>query len=77
MEVIMKKKILALLTENNHLSQRAIANQLGIGFDTVKEYMTKLKRTGKIQRIGADFGGYWQVIDTLNNAQMHNNYKTL
>lgn len=62
------KEILALLTENNRLSQRAIAKQLGIGFDTVKEYMTKLKRTGKIQRIGADFGGYWQIIDNNNTS---------
>ena len=62
----LSERILALLTANNRLSQRTIANQLGIGFDTVKEYMTKLKRTGKIQRIGADRGGYWQVTDTDN-----------
>ncbi len=68
-EDTLSEKILTLLTTNNRLSQRAIADQLGIGFDTVKEYMTKLKRTGKIQRIGADRGGYWQVIDTINDAQ--------
>ena len=65
----LSERILALLTANNRLSQQSIASQLGIGFDTVKEYMTKLKRTGKIQRIGPDRGGYWQVTDTDNNGQ--------
>lgn len=60
----LSERILALLTGNNRLSQQSIANQLGIGFDTVKEYMTKLKRSGKIQRIGPDRGGHWKVTDT-------------
>ena len=64
----LSEKILALLTANNRLSQQSIASQLGIGFDTVKEYMTKLKRTGKIQRIGPDRGGYWKITDTNEHS---------
>ncbi len=57
------ERILTLLQANNRISQRAMAEQLGIGFDTVKEYMTKLKRNGTIRRIGADRGGHWQIIN--------------
>ncbi len=60
-EDTLTERILALLQANNRISQRAMAEQLGIGFDTVKEYMTKLKRNGTIRRIGADRGGHWQI----------------
>ena len=43
------------------LSQQEIANKLGISFYTVKEYITKLKKRGIIERVGADRGGYWRI----------------
>jgi ATP-dependent DNA helicase RecG len=55
-------QIVELLLDNNKLSQQEIANKLGISFYTVKEYITKLKKGGILERVGADRGGYWRMI---------------
>ena len=65
-----------LIREDNRISQRAMAAKLGIGFDTVKEYVRKLKSAGRLTRHGADNGGYWQVHD-IQSASMQSDVRKL
>jgi len=51
-----------LLKEDPFLTQQEVATQLGIGFDTAKEYFSKLKNENRIQRMGGRKKGYWQIL---------------
>ena len=45
-----------------------MAKELGIGSDTVKEYLQKLKRKRYIERIGGNTNaGKWQLIHEINS----------
>jgi len=54
--------ILLLMAENNQISIPDIAQQIERGLTATKERIAKLKNKGLIERIGADKGGYWKVI---------------
>ena len=56
------QKLLDLLVENPHLSKRELAELLAISEDGVKYQLLKLKKSGRIRRIGPDKGGYWEVL---------------
>jgi ATP-dependent DNA helicase RecG len=52
-----------LLTKNPKASRAEIAEALGgITEDGIKYQLNKLKKLGKIERIGPDKGGYWKII---------------
>jgi predicted HTH transcriptional regulator len=51
------------LKENPSLSQREVAGKLGIASDTAKEYFNKLKKAGKLKRMGGRKEGVWVVIE--------------
>ncbi len=51
-------KIFNLIKANQKITRKQIAEELGIGFYTVKEYVNKLKKKGFISRIGTK-NGYW------------------
>lgn len=55
------QKILQALKANPYLTQKQLAQHCGMTSDGVKYHLTKLKQAGKIERIGATKGGYWQV----------------
>jgi ATP-dependent DNA helicase RecG len=55
--------ILAIITENNQVSIPAIAERVGKGITTTKEYLNKLKKKGIIKRIGPAKGGHWEILD--------------
>jgi DNA-binding CsgD family transcriptional regulator len=38
-----------------------MARRLKISIDTVKEYVTKLKKKKRLKRVGPPKGGYWLV----------------
>ena len=54
-------RIIELLEENPAITQKEAAAILDIGFFTMREYFSKLKKAGKIKRIGSRKGGYWRV----------------
>jgi len=57
-------RILNLLAENSKLTRKQITEIIGdISEDAVKKQLAKLKKDGRIIRIGADKGGYWVVIE--------------
>ena len=55
--------ILALLREMPALSMPELAARLGKSESAVERAIRKLRESGRLQRIGPDKGGYWQVLD--------------
>jgi ATP-dependent DNA helicase RecG len=55
--------IMEFLFKNPKASRAEIAEALGsITEDGIKYQLNKLKKQGKIERIGPDNGGYWKII---------------
>ncbi len=56
-----QKEIIALIQQDNKISYRAMAEQLGINESAVKKQLNTLKNQNIIVRIGGT-RGYWQII---------------
>jgi predicted HTH transcriptional regulator len=59
--IILEEKILKLIKNENTISRKSIAEQLGIGTTTAYRYIESLKKRGFIERIGSNKGGYWKI----------------
>ncbi len=57
----MSKKILALIRENNSITQTALAKILGVTPKTIYRKLARLQAAGRLRRIGPDKGGHWEV----------------
>ena len=55
--------ILNLIALDPTLSQSQIAKHLKLNLNTVKYYIRKLRKTGKIERLGSSQKGKWVVVD--------------
>jgi len=56
-------KIIEHMKANNSISIPELAELIGISTRAVEKQIRKLQTDGKIKRIGADKGGYWEVIE--------------
>jgi len=56
-------KIVRLISDNPKVTIPEIAGILGITTRAVEKQIAKLKREGKIKRIGPDKGGHWEISD--------------
>ena len=56
-------KILVLIKQYNQISAVQIATQLSVSYRTIERDIDKLKKSGKLKRIGTDKGGYWEIIN--------------
>lgn len=56
------QKILALIHENPYISTTELAEKCALTRDGVNYQIRKLKKNGCIVRVGADKGGYWEII---------------
>ena len=61
------EKILRLINENKNITTEELANKIGISTRAIEKHLKKLKDDRLIIRVGPDKGGYWIVIDTVNN----------
>ena len=61
-KITLSGKIVELIASSPEITRKQLAERLGISEDTVKEYLAKLKASGRIKRIGPDFGGHWEVL---------------
>lgn len=50
-----------LIKENNKITATEISKQLKKSLSTVKRKIKELKNSGKIERIGSDKTGYWNI----------------
>lgn len=57
----LERKLIEVLKQNPDFTQKQMADEIGIGFVTVREYIGKLKKKGILIRVGPDKGGRWQV----------------
>jgi len=53
--------IVSLMKKEPEISQKTIADELGLNYNTVKYYVTKLKRMNVIEREGSSQKGHWLV----------------
>ena len=61
-----ENKITALMAGNNHISIRELSEKLGVSSKTIQRDLNVLKEKNVIRRIGADKGGYWEVLKNEN-----------
>ena len=57
----LEKKVFLEIRNNPKISRNNLSKRLGIGEDTVKEYLRKLREKGILRRIGETSAGYWEV----------------
>ena len=58
-------RIIQLIVEEPHITQKEAGERLGISFDTAREYFARLKKSGRLKRVGGRRTGYWQVTDQM------------
>ncbi len=57
-----RDRIVLLLQDNPQLRKQDLMDILSKASGTIKEHIRILKKEGRIKRVGADKGGYWEVI---------------
>ena len=57
------QKILDIIKDNPRVTRKELAELVGMTADGIKWNLEKLKKIGKIRRIGPDKGGKWDIIE--------------
>ncbi len=57
------EKILSAIKENPKITTAELVNISGLSRRGVEWNIEKLKKQGKLKRIGSDKGGYWEIIE--------------
>ena len=57
-----RDRIVREMKENPLITINELATMLSISDRAVSKHLKKLQHEGKIRRVGADRGGYWEVI---------------
>lgn len=65
-----KEKIVELIKRNKDLTINEISRLLGINSGTTWQYITRLKKDGKIERVGGKTGGYWEIKDETEKSDV-------
>jgi ATP-dependent DNA helicase RecG len=56
------EKVLDILRSNPFLTNKVMAEMLGLTDDWIYYQIKKLKTQGNIRRVGGDNGGHWEII---------------
>lgn len=59
-----QRKILEEMRNNPFITQKELANIVGITDKNIRNNISKLKDKGLVKRIGPDNGGHWKVLET-------------
>jgi ATP-dependent DNA helicase RecG len=51
------------MKENPYVTTKQLADTIGLSTRGIEEIIKKLKKQGRIRRIGGDNGGHWVVIE--------------
>ena len=57
-----RERLIELLTLQPHLTREGLSAALGICPSAVQKHLVKLRMDNRIQRIGPDKGGHWEVL---------------
>jgi ATP-dependent DNA helicase RecG len=60
-----QRLILQNISENPYITSFELSSKVGISDNKVRINIAKLKSRGILERIGADKGGYWKIIERL------------
>ena len=60
------KKILSLIQENSFVTISQLSDIIGVSKSAVNQQIIKMRNKGIIRREGADKGGKWIIIQTVN-----------
>jgi len=63
------QKIIDALAANSSATRKELAEITGISEDGIKWNLDKLRKEGRIKRIGPDKGGHWEIIKNLTYPQ--------
>jgi ATP-dependent DNA helicase RecG len=55
-------KILAVISSNPSITQKRLAEAVGLSVRTVARELKSLQEANKVQRVGSDRAGYWKVV---------------
>ncbi len=57
-----REKILKLISNNPKITMKEISEKTNISVKGIEKQISNLKKENKLKRIGADKGGYWEII---------------
>ena len=57
------EKVWRLIKQDSYITTKQIADAVGLSIRGIEENIKKLKREGRIRRVGGDNGGHWEVIE--------------
>ncbi len=57
----LERKIVDVLLKNPSCTQKQLAEEVAVGYSTIREYIVRLRNKGTISRIGSARSGYWTV----------------
>lgn len=63
------ERILALLAAEPRMTQKQLAERVGLTLDGIKYHMRRLKASGAIVRVGSPRTGHWEVMDPAEPDQ--------
>jgi predicted HTH transcriptional regulator len=59
--------IIRLISENKNVTINLLSEKTNVSLKTIEFHLSNLKKEGKIERLGADNGGYWIVKEVHKN----------
>lgn len=57
------QKIIEAIAKKSDITQKELAELIGITDDGIKYHITRLRKKGILKRIGPDKGGHWEIVD--------------
>ena len=61
------EQIINAVSEDNKITIAKLEEMLDIGHTTVKKILSEMQTEGYIRRVGADKGGYWEIVKQAEN----------
>ena len=59
---------MTLIKQNNQISAKQLAKSLSVSDRTIERDIEKLKKQGKLKRIGNEKNGYWEMFHEISNG---------
>ena len=60
------EKILVTIERNNSITIPELAKMIGLTEITIERQLNRLQKEDKIERIGSDKSGHWQILPKTN-----------
>lgn len=71
-----REKIIQAIKENPNITVKELAKLIGITPKGVEWQLKQLREKGCIRRVGADKGGYWEIVENCNVEDGRRNEET-